>query len=90
MNPSSILMGFLFFVLELPGAKAPASLPGMYFPASLPRAASLTSAGDLSAHHFPTKSASPPAAGSLASSPQESLHSLLSHNIDSSTDRFYN
>jgi len=48
MNPSSILMGFLFFVLELPGAKAPASLP---------RAASLTSAGDLSAHHFPTKSA---------------------------------
>ena len=57
MNPSTILMGFLFFVLQLPGAKAPASLPGMYFPASLPRAASFTSAGDLSAHRFPTKSA---------------------------------
>jgi len=27
----------------------------------------ITSAGDLSAHHFPTKSASPPAKGSLAS-----------------------
>ena len=27
----------------------------------------ITSAGDLSAHHFPTKSASPPAEGSLAS-----------------------
>jgi len=37
------------------------------FVASWRESASITSAGDLSAHHFPTKSASPPAEGSITS-----------------------
>jgi len=40
-----------------PGAEAPASLPRTFLRASLPA----------QQHHFPTKSASPPAEGSLAS-----------------------